>query len=65
LLKSPFHFVNVKVSKCQSVILDLVELDSDVKVVEELKLPKVQNKFCTLVDSIASILFSNFNMHMV
>jgi hypothetical protein len=34
-------------SKCQSVILDLVELDLDVEVVEELKLPKVQNKFCT------------------
>jgi hypothetical protein len=52
-------------SKCQSVILDLVELDSDVEVVEELKLLKVQNKFWTLVHSIASILFSNFNVHMV
>jgi hypothetical protein len=34
-------------SKCQSIILDLVELGSDVEVEEKLKLPKVQTKFCT------------------
>jgi hypothetical protein len=52
-------------SKYQSVILDLVELGLDVEVEEELKLPKVRNKFCTYVHPIASILFSNFNVHMV
>jgi hypothetical protein len=34
-------------SKCQSVISDLVELDLDVEVEEEFKLSKVQNIFCT------------------
>jgi hypothetical protein len=34
-------------SKCQSVILDLVELGLDVEVEEEFKLPKVQNEFCS------------------
>jgi hypothetical protein len=40
------HLFILLISKCQSVILDLVELDSDVEVEKELKLPKVQNKFC-------------------
>jgi hypothetical protein len=43
-LKSPFILL---MSKYQSVILDLVEMGSDVEVEEELKLPKVQIFFCT------------------
>jgi hypothetical protein len=34
-------------SKCQIVILDLVELGLDVEVEEEFKLPEVQKKLCT------------------
>jgi hypothetical protein len=34
-------------SKCQIVILDLVELGLDVEVEGELKLPEVQKKLCT------------------
>jgi hypothetical protein len=34
-------------SKCQIVILDLVELGLDVEVEEELKLPEVQKKLYT------------------
>jgi hypothetical protein len=37
---------------------DMVELNSDMAVKEEFKLSLVLNKFCTLVHSIATILFS-------